>query len=146
MRSILSLYGNQADNASATDDLIPHAFIRCAECITGRHLLSKIISSTITSLGLAEDAVRETIDHVSGLAVVLKDILEGRRGSGRVIKKFVLVLDGIEEQREAQQLLLPALARLGEVVSLVSRCFVVLYGAMWLTACWIHRYLRCAWS
>lgn len=63
--------------------------------------------------------MRDTVDHVNGLAVVLKDILEGRRGGGDGVKKFVLVLDGVEEQREAQQFLLPALARLGEVVSTI---------------------------
>jgi hypothetical protein len=39
---------------------------------------------------------------------------EGRKG------RFVLVFDGIDQQRDAPPTLLPALARLGEIVSLCS--------------------------
>ena len=124
MRAILSPYSQQQQQQHSDGDgdggdshTILHAYIQCAECITSRHLLSKTLASVLASLGLPEDAVKDTVDHVSGLAVVLKDVLDGRRGDVGQVKKFVLVLDGVEEQREAQQFLLPALARLGEVVS-----------------------------
>lgn len=130
MRSILTHDNDNDDDSSDLNNThtIPHAYIRCAECITSRHLLSKILAAALVSLGLSEDAVKDTVDHVSGLAVILKDILEGRRGGGGV-EKFVLVLDGVDEQREAQQFLLPALARLGEVVSSLS----FLSMGLWLT-------------
>jgi origin recognition complex subunit 5 len=54
-------------------------------------------------------------EHVSTLTVLLADVLSPSKG--RAVEKFVLVLDGIDKQREASQMLLSALARLGEVVS-----------------------------
>ncbi|KAK2766205.1 hypothetical protein FQN54_007721 [Arachnomyces sp. PD_36] len=123
VRSILSQYGDQDKDedddtySSSNARAIPHAYVRCAECITGRHLLSKIIAAILAALGLPEDAVKGAIDHVCTMGVVLKDIFEGRKGGGvGEIEKLVLVLDGVEEQREAQQFLLPALARLGEMI------------------------------
>ena len=50
-------------------------------------------------------------ENLSSLAVALGRILDGR-------SKFVLVLDGIDNQREAPPTLLPALARFGETVCL----------------------------
>lgn len=58
-----------------------------------------------------ESFAKPRCDHVSLLAVVLGDIL-AKAGC----EKFVLVLDGVDRQREAGQTLLPALARLGEIV------------------------------
>lgn len=61
-------------------------------------------------------------EHVSTLLILLSDIFATARKS-RVLEsevgvdKFVLVLDGIDRQREASQMLLAALARLGEMVS-----------------------------
>jgi hypothetical protein len=61
-------------------------------------------------------------EQVSTLLILLGDIFAAARSSdkveGRVGEdKFVLVLDGIDRQREASQMLLAALARLGEMVS-----------------------------
>ena len=52
-------------------------------------------------------------EHVCSLAVLLEECLRGK-------DKFVLALDGIDQQREAPQTLLAALARLGEVVRFFS--------------------------
>lgn len=100
---------------------VPHAIVRSTECITGRHLLTKILWATLEALerkGEWERFGKGRCEHVSALAVLLGGILaelpgddDGNGG------KFVLVLDGIDKQREAPQTLLPALARLGEVVS-----------------------------
>lgn len=61
-------------------------------------------------------------EHVSTLLIHLGDIFAAARNSkksdGEVGgEKFVLVLDGIDRQRDASQMLLAALARLGEMVS-----------------------------
>ncbi|KAL1968721.1 hypothetical protein VTN77DRAFT_1547 [Rasamsonia byssochlamydoides] len=99
---------------------VPHAIIRCAECITGRHLLTKILLETLQALGLQDEWERfgkGKCEHVSTLAVLLADAVAST--SGRV-KKFVLVLDEIDKQREAPQMLLSALARLGEVIPALS--------------------------
>ncbi|KAF7587670.1 hypothetical protein BBP40_006881 [Aspergillus hancockii] len=43
-----------------------------------------------------------------------------KEGPGKATEKFVLVLDGIDKQREAPQTLLAALARLGEIIPCLS--------------------------
>lgn len=53
-------------------------------------------------------------EHISTLVVLLEEIFAP--GKGVAMDKFVLVLDGIDEQREASHMLLSGLARLGEVV------------------------------
>ncbi|KAF1979189.1 hypothetical protein BU23DRAFT_497172, partial [Bimuria novae-zelandiae CBS 107.79] len=93
---------------------LPHAIINSRECITGRHLLECTVTSCLDALDEHHD---ERIDrrpyarteNLSSLAVALGRMLEGRG-------KFVLVLDGIDNQREAPPTLLPALARFGETI------------------------------
>ena len=48
-------------------------------------------------------------ESLSSLAMTLQRLLEHTQ-------KFVLVFDGIDKQREAPSTLLPALARLGDIV------------------------------
>lgn len=91
--------------------------MKSAECITGRHLLTKILLAALDSLGLKDEWEKfgkGKCEHISTLAVLLADALYSKRGE---VHKFVLVLDGIDKQREAPYTLLSALARLGEVVS-----------------------------
>lgn len=109
---------------------VPHAIVRSTECITGRHLLTKILWATLEALGQKDEWERfgkGRCEHVSSLVVLLEECLvaasrgeadagvgvdaEGKNG------KFVLVLDEIDKQREAPPTLLSALARLGEIVS-----------------------------
>lgn len=97
---------------------VPHAIVRSTECITGRHLLTKILWATLEALGLKDEWEKfgkGRCEHVSTLAVLLAECLAS--DAGRKKDKFVLVLDGIDKQREAPQTLLSALARLGELVS-----------------------------
>lgn len=115
---------------------ISHAVVKCAECITSRHLLSQIVSNTIAALrtwsdtptsdsnnngnphGPSEDDWANVLsqsrcEHISLLAGVLTQALELAR-----CEKFVLVLDGVDALREGGQLLLAGLARVGELVCL----------------------------
>lgn len=77
-------------------------------------MLERTVASCLDALDEYHD---ETIDrrpyarteNLSSLAVALGRMLEGRG-------KFVLVLDGVDKQREAPYTLLPALARFGESV------------------------------
>lgn len=97
---------------------VPHAIVRSSECITGRHLLTKIIWNTLEALGQKEEwekSGKGRCEHVSGLAVLLEECLAARPVENQ--GKFVLVLDEIDRQREAPHTLLSALARLGEIVS-----------------------------
>ncbi|KKA22193.1 Origin recognition complex subunit Orc5 [Rasamsonia emersonii CBS 393.64] len=125
--STLVLYGISATCKSTITRAVlsalrvPHAIIRCAECITGRHLLTKILLETLSAVGLEDEWERfgkGKCEHVSTLAVLLADALAPT--SGKRVEKFVLVLDGIDKQREAPQMLLSALARLGEVIPVLS--------------------------
>jgi hypothetical protein len=73
-------------------------------------------------------------EHVSTLLILLGDIFAAARNNKKMEgevggDEFVLVLDGIDRQREASQMLLAALARLGEMVgsfSLLNCCWTLL--------------------
>lgn len=97
---------------------VPHAVVSSSECITGRHLLTKILWNTLEALGQRDEWEKfgkGRCEHVSSLAVLLEECLASRPEDKR--GKFVLVLDEIDRQREAPHTLLSALARLGEIVS-----------------------------
>ena len=89
--------------------------MRCAECVTGRHLLERTVAAVHQSLQAAGDGVAKDYnprcENLSALVVHLQRLLKSE-------EKFVLVLDGVDKQREAPPTLLPALARLGEFVRL----------------------------
>lgn len=96
---------------------VPHAIIRCSECVTGRHLLTTILLEILQAVGMGDEWQRfgkGKCEHISTLVVLLEEIFAP--GKGVAMDKFVLVLDGIDEQREASHMLLSGLARLGEVV------------------------------
>ncbi|KAG2412014.1 hypothetical protein HFD88_009570 [Aspergillus terreus] len=100
---------------------VPHAIVRSPECITGRHLLTKILWATLEALGKQgewEKFGKGRCEHVSMLAVLLAECLGVT--SGKPVNKFILVLDGIDKQREAPHTLLSALSRLGEVIPCLS--------------------------
>lgn len=115
----------------------PFVHLRCAEYITVRHLLYKTIGGTAAALDLEDKDKRYVnCDNVSGLTVALQDMLhDGVKRSygedsmeGVVMgegQKLVLVFDGIDRQREATGLLMPALARLGEIVRLSSELYLM---------------------
>ncbi|KAK5131330.1 hypothetical protein LTR08_000996 [Meristemomyces frigidus] len=98
---------------------LQHAIIQCRECVTGRHLLERTVAAVHAATQEA-DASRETgsyagrCENIGALAVHLQRLLAHQ-------SKFVLVFDGIDKQREAPPTLLPALARLREIIpSLVT--------------------------
>ncbi|KAI9774908.1 MAG: hypothetical protein M1840_000124 [Geoglossum simile] len=107
-------------NAVRTD----HTVIRVQECITVRHLLERTVVA-------CEDAIASTLhddlgrvatgrcENVSVLAVQLEQLLR------RTTQKLVLVFDGVDRQREAPPTLLPALARLGELIPNLCIVFIV---------------------
>ncbi|KAL4884384.1 hypothetical protein BJY04DRAFT_225628 [Aspergillus karnatakaensis] len=102
---------------------VPHAIVRSPECITGRHLLTKILWAILEALGRRDEWEKfgkGRCEHVSSLAVLLGECLAPSPGFGKGVEKFVLVLDGIDKQREAPPTLLSALARLGEMIPPLS--------------------------
>ncbi|KAJ5571168.1 hypothetical protein N7535_004828 [Penicillium sp. DV-2018c] len=107
---------------------VPHAIIPCSECITGRHLLTKILWKTLEALGQKEEwekSGKGRCDHVSGLSVLLEECLATRTAQNA--GNFVLVLDEIDRQREAPPTLLSALARLGDIIP--SLCVVLVLSS-----------------
>lgn len=91
-----------------------HAIVKSQECITARHLFERTIATCVDAIGNTPGGTvsRDTYgrcENISALVVQLQSLLEGRQ-------KFVLVLDGIDRQREAPPTLLPAIARFGESV------------------------------
>lgn len=94
-----------------------YAIIKSAECITGRHLLEQTVGAVAKAVGWRGKVGR--CENLPQLVVELERLLGGRSsGSDKYgTQRLVLVFDGIDRQRDAPLTLLPALARLGEVVS-----------------------------
>ncbi|KAL1954839.1 hypothetical protein VTO42DRAFT_527 [Malbranchea cinnamomea] len=115
------------ENSSSRESQL-YCVVKVAECITARHLLTRIISSTIATLHSAGTTDEEWIriannskcEHISGLPGTLGELLD-KAGCN----KFVLVLDGIDNLREGGQMLLAAFARVGELVRSLSIVFVL---------------------
>ena len=92
----------------------PSTIVRSQECITTRHLLERTLSSAKHALRASGqddggDRIDGRCESISAFVVDLQILLEGKR-------KFILVFDGIDRQREVAPTLLPAIARLGEFV------------------------------
>ncbi|KAL8868258.1 MAG: hypothetical protein Q9174_005105 [Haloplaca sp. 1 TL-2023] len=89
----------------------PSAIVRSRECITTRHLLERTLSGVSKALGDAARPIDGRCESISTFVVQMQRLLEGKG-------KFILVFDNIDRQRETAPTLLPALARLGEIVLL----------------------------
>jgi origin recognition complex subunit 5 len=117
--STIVVYGTRATGKSLTIAKtlpalnIPHAIVRSRECITGRHLLETAVLAVKNEVEKDGTHAFNDIDgrceNLSALTVTLQRLLEHA-------KKFVLVFDGVDKQREAPSTLLPGIARLGEIV------------------------------
>ena len=115
----LVVYGSRATGKSSIVESylqaskLKHAIVRSQECVTGRHFLERTVSAVYESLHPREDGqtgdYNPRCENLSALVVHLQRLLQKE-------EKFVLVLDGVDKQREAPPTLLPALARLGEFV------------------------------
>lgn len=102
----------EEQNDNSGNGLI-YARVDASQCITARHLFERIIDSVATALDAGESAPRRC-ETLAQLAVSIGDLLRNSgRGPGW---RFILVLDSIDKQRDAPATLLPALARLSEMV------------------------------
>jgi origin recognition complex subunit 5 len=93
---------------------IPHTLINVRECITTRHLLERMVASSLDALDQHHDEKMDRrpyarTENLSALCVNLAKLLAGRG-------KFVLVLDALDKLREGGGTLIAALGRLGESV------------------------------
>ncbi|KAH0287009.1 hypothetical protein M436DRAFT_60830 [Aureobasidium namibiae CBS 147.97] len=104
---------------------LKHAFIPCTECITSRHFLERTLAACVEAIETATNVSLDGIilprcENLSTLTSSLERLLKG-------IDKFVLALDGIDEQREAPPTLLPTLARLGQLIPCLSVVMIVTF-------------------
>ena len=96
----------------------PFAIVRSQECITTRHLLERTLAAVNDAFSdeRFKDRDLHSVDgrceSISAFVVQLQQMI-ARCG------KVILVFDGIDRQREAAPTLLPAIARLGEVVRII---------------------------
>lgn len=120
--STLIIHGVEATGKSLTIKAIldaidtPSAVIQSRECITTRHLLERTVTLIKEALKIHDSNENDTdgdgrCESISAFVVELQQLLKGR-------ERTILVFDGIDRQRDAAPTLLPALARLGEIVSL----------------------------
>jgi origin recognition complex subunit 5 len=100
---------------------LQYAIVRSPDCITARHLFERtigLVADTLSwpgSLGRCETMAALTVE----LSKMLKYV--EREPSFR----FVLVFDAIDRQKEAPPTLLPALARLSEVIPSLTTVFIM---------------------
>ncbi|XWX01014.1 hypothetical protein V2A60_009039 [Cordyceps javanica] len=103
--------------------LLSHARVDAAQCITVRHLYERIVSAVASALQV-HDLAPKRCETMAQLAVALGEMLDGRsRDNPRW--RFALVLDSIDRQRDAPATLLPALARLSEMIPSLTCVWIV---------------------
>jgi len=102
------------DNGHDDEPLLRHAIINSTECITARHLYESVVDKVSRALQWPTTPPR--CETVSQLVVELSKMLKYTTPPRPNNFRFVLVFDGIDRQREAPHTLLPALARLSEIV------------------------------
>ncbi|KAK0673455.1 putative origin recognition complex subunit 5 [Cercophora samala] len=126
----LVVYGTEATGktaittallASLDGDSLRHVIVNSIECITARHLYETVVGKVAAALEW--EAVPPRCESVSQLTVSLSKMLKyTERPDGF---RFVLVFDGIDHQREAPHTLLPALARLSEIIPNLTTLFIL---------------------
>jgi len=97
------------------------AIVKSIECITSRHLYESVVSKVAAALHWEGAASR--CESASQLTVELSKML--KYASRPKDFRFVLVFDGIDRQREAPATLIPALARLSEIIPRLTTVFIV---------------------
>ncbi|KAI0389692.1 origin recognition complex subunit Orc5 [Xylariaceae sp. FL0594] len=128
---------------SSSEEGLDYAIVKSAECITARHLFERTVSLVHDArINEAADANRpgrcETLAALTAeLTKMLKyPAVEGRDNGERThplessrrgerTRRFVLVFDSIDRQRDAPHMLLPGLARLSEIIPNLTTVFIV---------------------
>ncbi|RMD43244.1 hypothetical protein DV735_g1882, partial [Chaetothyriales sp. CBS 134920] len=94
---------------------VRHAIVRCAECVSPRHLLNKIFTACLTLLGRQDEADEyDRIDSVNALAINLERLFRKQEAS------IVLVLDQLDSLMSGSQMLVAALVRFPDMVPSMS--------------------------
>ncbi|KAI2464293.1 origin recognition complex subunit 5 C-terminus-domain-containing protein [Annulohypoxylon bovei var. microspora] len=114
----LSSSSTDADNA-----LLNYAIVKSAECVTARHLFERTVGSVADALQWEG----ETVGRCETLAALTVELTKMLKYDQRYDTnwRFVLVFDGIDRQRDAPPTLLPALARLSELIPNLTTIFIL---------------------
>lgn len=104
-------------NKKHPEDSLQYTIVKSAECISGRHLLEQTVGAVAEAVEWKDHVGR--CENLVQLAIELGRLLAGWAATEEdgIRRRFVLVFDGIDRQRDGPPTLLPALARLGEIVS-----------------------------
>ncbi|KAK8862616.1 origin recognition complex subunit Orc5 [Apiospora arundinis] len=132
----LILHGTEATGKSAiatsllaalgsgeTDETnhLSYAVVKSPECVTARHLFERTTAAVAHALQWPNPAAR--CETLAALTVELSKMLKYvERGAGW---RFVLVFDAIDRQKESPHTLLPALARLSEIIPNLTTIFIL---------------------
>ncbi|KAH6669931.1 origin recognition complex subunit 5 C-terminus-domain-containing protein [Halenospora varia] len=106
-----------------TSDTLRYAIIKSAECISGRHLLEQTVGSVAKAVDWEGNVGRG--ENLAQLVVEIGKMVESwtsEEYDGK--RRLVLVFDGIDRQRDAPPTLLPALARLGEIIPNLTTIYI----------------------
>ncbi|KAG5926994.1 hypothetical protein E4U42_002711 [Claviceps africana] len=121
-----------------------HVTVNAAQCITSRHLFERIVGAVADVLDQDERSGpgrgeagpgpgpgpgtrrhrHRRCESLAQLSVALSTMLE-ETTAGAARRRFVLVLDAIDRQREAPPTLVPGLARLSEIIPCLTCIFIV---------------------
>lgn len=115
---------DDSTNGSAANSRAPtlvYATVDVARCISARHFFESIVVAVANALSAwdgTEDSEKspQRCETLAQLAASLSSMFDQPRIKDN-LKHFVLVLDGMDKQRDAPPTLMPALARLCETVS-----------------------------
>ncbi|KAL2264407.1 hypothetical protein VTK26DRAFT_3294 [Humicola hyalothermophila] len=119
--AVLAQLASQTKAGDANNLGIKYAIVNSQECITSRHLYETVVGKVADALDW--DAAPSRCETVSQLTVELSKMLKYTpRPDGF---RFVIVFDAIDRQRDAPYTLLPALARLSEIIPLLTTVFIV---------------------
>ncbi|KAK8039389.1 origin recognition complex subunit Orc5 [Apiospora rasikravindrae] len=114
--SLLAALGSDDDEAN-----LSYAIVKSPECVTARHLFERTTAAVANALQWPNPAGR--CETLAALTVELSKMLKYvERGEGW---RFVLVFDAIDRQKEAPPTLLPALARLSEIIPNLTTIFIL---------------------
>ncbi|KAI2617469.1 origin recognition complex subunit 5 C-terminus-domain-containing protein [Hypoxylon sp. NC1633] len=118
---LLQVLRDGSGTGDGSDGLINYAIVKSVECVTARHLFERTVGSVADALDLGGRGAIGRCETLAALTVELTRMLQ----NDDTDKRFVLVFDGIDRQREAPPTLLPALARLSEIIPTLTTIFIL---------------------
>ncbi|KAG6360664.1 hypothetical protein INS49_011729 [Diaporthe citri] len=119
--ALLQRLGDTQPTALADSPAFQYAIVNSGECVTGRHLFETTVRKVSSALDFHDFATRcESLAQLNfELSRMLKQVVQPER------RHFVLVFDAIDRQKEAPPTLLPALARLSEMIPSLTTVFIM---------------------